>query len=96
MTQLDEFFAVLTEEKNGPLEIDGKRYAFASLAVRNPDTNSGNLQRLLELAHEHALQDSRPRILVRYRGKRHTAPMMGVELIGIVPIGPVEEVLRKI
>lgn len=95
MTELDEFFAVLTEDPEGPLALDGHRYEFASVAVRNPEPDSQELRQLLELAHEHVLQDGRKRILVRYRGKRFKTPMEDVELISTVPIGPVQDVLRK-
>jgi len=95
-TNLEERFSVMLEDPDGRVEIEDVRYSPISLAAVNPSYDcTDDLTNILQSLNAQKEIDGRQRLLVRYRRGENNANG-DIELVSVVPIGPVDEVMDSV
>ena len=92
MPQSKEYFSILTENPDGPIDVNGISYTFGSVAVKNTADCNGELTLLLKISWEQTQKDGKQRLVARHTGLRRE----DLKLVRTVLLGPVDEVLQKI
>lgn len=95
--KLEERFSVIIEDPDGRIEIDNNRYHPISLAAVNPSYKSDNdLACILRILDRQQKKDGKQRLLVRYKRNSHGNENGDIELVSVVPIGPVDKVMASL
>jgi len=95
---LEERFSVIVEDPEGRVEIENIRYHPIAVATINPKYGEKNdkLRRIIQVVNREQRADGKKRLLVRYKNYEVDDRNGDIELMSVIPIGPVEDVMMSL